>query len=150
MEVALLSSTTEVQLHRSSARRGARRAGTRFPKDRILTSQDQFWRTTQISGPESTVQHLLAELTRAGELVLVRKDLYWRGPSTPLGVSPPPVEALVSELVGTRDCCAMPTAREYESSEVCFTCFSDSAPDGQTHCIRGGGVGNIGGVGSSD
>jgi hypothetical protein len=101
-EVKLVSTTTGVQPHQSSARGGARRAGPRSPRDRILSSQDRFWRTNQISGPESTVQHLLAELTRADELVRVRKGLYWRGQSTPLGMSPPPVELLLSELVGTR------------------------------------------------
>jgi hypothetical protein len=156
-EVKLVSTTTGVQPHQSSARGGARRAGPRSPRDRILSSQDRFWRTNQISGPESTVQHLLAELTRADELVRVRKGLYWRGRSTPLGMSPPPVELLLSELVGTRgvgpssrDCCAMSPAREYGSSEICFTCFSDSAPYGQTHCIRGGLVGNVRWVGSRD
>jgi hypothetical protein len=53
-----------------------------------------------VSVGKSTRQHLLAELTRRGELLHVRRGLYWRGRKTPLGMSPPSPEALAERLVG--------------------------------------------------
>lgn len=67
-------------------------------RDRILRSSERMWRPEDLTGPRSTVQHLLTELTRAGELRRVRKGLYWRGRKTPLGMSPPPEGVVISEL----------------------------------------------------
>jgi hypothetical protein len=75
---------------------------TAAARNRVLASKDRFWRPTQLPGPASTVQHLLGDLTSAGDLVHVRKGLYWRGRQTPLGMSRPPVDALVRELAAGR------------------------------------------------
>lgn len=69
---------------------------------RILASRDRFWRASKLPGRRSTVQHLLTDLVRRGELRHVRKDLYWRGTRTALGVSPPPPDRITEELVGTK------------------------------------------------
>lgn len=69
---------------------------------RILRSRDRFWHPADLPGAQSTVQHLLTELTKEGELRRVRRGVYWRGTRTPLGMSPPPTDDLVSELVGGR------------------------------------------------
>jgi hypothetical protein len=68
-------------------------------RQRILASRHRFWRPTELSGPASTVQHLLAALTDDGELRRVRRGLYWRGVKTPLGMSPPPTDDLLHALV---------------------------------------------------
>lgn len=65
---------------------------------RVLRSQDRFWRPGDLAASGSTTQHLLAELVSAGELRRVRRGLYWRGGTSPLGMAPPPTEAIVNEL----------------------------------------------------
>jgi hypothetical protein len=66
----------------------------------ILDSSGRFWSVADLPGAPSTRQHLLAELAGCGELLHVRRGLYWRGRKTPLGMSPPSPEALVEKLVG--------------------------------------------------
>ena len=69
---------------------------------RVQRSANRFWRFTDFpQSSASTAQHLLADLAERGELIRVRKGLYWRGVQTPLGMSPPPPDALVRELVGS-------------------------------------------------
>lgn len=77
------------------------RARAQRHRRRILRSRNQFWRSADLLGPASTAQHLLNDLTEAGELRRLRKGLYWRGTKTPLGMSPPPTDALVRELAPT-------------------------------------------------
>lgn len=93
------------------SRRGAKRAApsrARAPsaaaaaKSAIVRSRERFWAPNELPGAQSTVQHLLAELTREGELRRVRRGLYWRGTKTPLGMSPPPTAALVAQLAPGR------------------------------------------------
>jgi hypothetical protein len=57
-----------------------------------------FWRPEELSSSASTKQHLLAELVDAGELRRIRRGLYWRGAKSPLGMAPPPTDALIAEL----------------------------------------------------
>jgi len=64
----------------------------------ILASKGRFWRPSELHLSPSTAQHVLADLVASGELRHVRKGLYWRGTKTPLGMSPPPTDALVSVL----------------------------------------------------
>lgn len=72
---------------------------SKITRAQVLRSRDRFWRPADLAGAQSTVQHLLTELTRQGELRRVRRGVYWRGTRTPLGMSPPPTDDLVSELV---------------------------------------------------
>jgi hypothetical protein len=72
----------------------------RRARELILGSSERFWSVADLPGASSTRQHLLAELTRRGELLHVRRGLYWRGRKTPLGMSPPSPEALAEKLVG--------------------------------------------------
>lgn len=86
---------------RTPTRREAR--GSRATLERrILASRDSFWQASKLPGGRSSVQHLLTDLVKRGELRHVRKDLYWRGIKTPLGMSPPPPDRITRELVGTR------------------------------------------------
>ncbi len=93
----------KVNLASRSVARAHRRAGSPIfrVKKQILHSRDRFWHANELPSSVSTSQRLLADLCRQGELVHVRKGLYWRGRSTPLGMSPPPPAALTKELVGT-------------------------------------------------
>lgn len=75
---------------------------TERAREAILGSSGRFWSAADLPGAQSTRQHLLAELTGQGELLHVRRGLFWRGRKTPLGMSPPPPEALVEKLVGKR------------------------------------------------
>jgi len=67
-------------------------------RERLLNSCNHFWHLEDIAGPLSTRKHLLAELVEDGELRHVRRGLYWRGTKSPLGMSPPPTDALIHEL----------------------------------------------------
>lgn len=71
-------------------------------RKKILASSERFWRPDEISGVPKTVHNALSDLVREGELKRVRRGLYWRGLKTPLGMSPPPEAALVSELLGNQ------------------------------------------------
>lgn len=77
------------------------RRGAQAVRQSLLDSRDRFWRINEIDAPASTVQHLVADLVRQGELRRIRRGLYWRGTKTPLGMSPPSPQALVLELIGT-------------------------------------------------
>jgi hypothetical protein len=81
--------------------RSCNRHGAQALRKSLLDSRDRFWRTSEIDAPASTVQHLLADLVSQGELHHIRKGLYWRGTRTPLGMSPPPPQALAVQLIGT-------------------------------------------------
>jgi hypothetical protein len=67
-------------------------------RQRIVRSRNRFWRPEEIAGAASTKKHLLADLVAEGDLRRVRRGLYWRGTKSPLGMSPPPTDALVREL----------------------------------------------------
>lgn len=82
------------------AHRQLDRAAATEARRAILTSAERFWRPTDLRLPASTSQHILTALVRGGELRRVRRGLYWRGTKTPLGMSPPPHDALISELTG--------------------------------------------------
>lgn len=67
-------------------------------RERILRSRDRFWRPQDLTGSPSTKQHLLADLVDEGELRRIRRGLYWRGRKSPLGMAPPPTDALIAQL----------------------------------------------------
>ncbi len=65
---------------------------------RVLASRDRFWRPEDLGVTGSTRLHVLADLVSDGELRRIRRGLYWRGTASPLGMTPPPTDALVREL----------------------------------------------------
>lgn len=67
-------------------------------RERILRSRDRFWGPEDLATSGSTTHHLLAELVDEGELRWIRRGLYWRGTKSPLGMAPPPTDALIAEL----------------------------------------------------
>ncbi|MGH8775340.1 MAG: hypothetical protein ACRDWI_09270 [Jiangellaceae bacterium] len=80
-----------------SAKTRDRRAPAR-ERELILRSRNRFWRPDDLSTAASTRQHLLAGLVDERELRRIRRGLYWRGKKSPLGMAPPPTNALVSQL----------------------------------------------------
>lgn len=71
-------------------------------RNRVRASRERFWRPEDFAGAPLTVAKALSRLEKAGELRRIRRGLYWRGASTPLGMAPPPALKLTKELVGTR------------------------------------------------
>lgn len=69
-------------------------------RGRVSRSRDRFWHPEDFDGPPEAVGKALARLTTAGELRRLRRGLYWRGRSTPLGMAPPPASRLATELIG--------------------------------------------------
>ncbi len=69
---------------------------------RVLASRERFWKPEDFVGAPLTVAKALSRLVEAGELRRIRRGLYWRGVTTPLGMAPPPTTKLTKELVGTR------------------------------------------------
>lgn len=67
-------------------------------REQILRSRNRFWRTDDLSTSGSTKQHLLADLVDEGGLRRIRRGLYWRGAESPLGMAPPPTDALIAEI----------------------------------------------------
>ena len=70
-------------------------------RHRVLRSRSRFWRPDDFEGSAEAVTQALSRLTRAGELRRTRRGLYWRGVSTPLGMSVPPVERIIKSVADT-------------------------------------------------
>lgn len=70
-------------------------------RNRVLRSRDRFWRPEDFAGSAEAVTQALSRLARAGELRRTRRGLYWRGVSTPLGMSAPPVERVIKSVADT-------------------------------------------------
>ncbi|MHB1089858.1 MAG: DUF6088 family protein, partial [Ilumatobacteraceae bacterium] len=51
-------------------------------------------------GSRSTVARALSRLADGGELVRVKRGLYWRGAKTPLGMAPPSSAAILRAVYG--------------------------------------------------
>lgn len=70
--------------------------------DRVLRSRDCFWRPSDFDGSPEAVVQALHRLRTSGELLHVRRGLYWRGTKTLLGMAPPPADALVKAVASER------------------------------------------------
>ncbi len=68
-------------------------------RKRVLHSRDRFWRPEDFDGSPDAVAQVLSRLARAGDLLRVRRGLYWRGTLTRLGMAPPPSDRLVYEVI---------------------------------------------------
>lgn len=72
-------------------------------RERVLASRNRFWRPGEFGDySPSAVTRALGRLTRSGELRHVRRGLYWRGTSTPLGMAPPPADYLAKALAPSK------------------------------------------------
>jgi hypothetical protein len=68
-------------------------------RERVSRSKNRFWRPADFSAAPRAVDAALYRLARDGELLRVRRGLYWRGINTIAGMSPPPEDVLAKELV---------------------------------------------------
>jgi len=68
-------------------------------RGRVRRSRDRFWHPEDFNGSPEAVGKALSRLTTTGELRRLRRGLYWRGRSTPLGMAPPPASRLATELI---------------------------------------------------
>lgn len=71
-------------------------------RDVVHSSRHRFWKPEDFSGAPLSVAKALSRLVERGELRRIRRGLYWRGATTPLGMAPPSAMRLAKELVGTR------------------------------------------------
>ena len=55
---------------------------------------------TDVGGSRSGVESAFSRLSAAGDVLRVRKGLYWKGTTTPLGMSPPRIDEIALELGG--------------------------------------------------
>ena len=53
-----------------------------------------------VDGSRSAVESAFSRLSAAGDVLRVRKGLYWKGTTTPLGMSPPRTEEVALQLGG--------------------------------------------------
>ncbi|MET3804271.1 hypothetical protein ABIB25_001257 [Nakamurella sp. UYEF19] len=67
---------------------------------RVLDSRKHFWHSSDFDAPPSTIEHILGALVGEGELIRVRKGLFWRGAMTLVGMSPPSPMELARQLAG--------------------------------------------------
>ena len=59
-----------------------------------------FVAVRELDGSRSAVESAFSRMTASGDILRVRKGLYWKGAPTALGMSPPRVEEVALELGG--------------------------------------------------
>lgn len=69
-------------------------------RTRVLPKANRYWTLDDLGDPTPTELRELSRLVAAGELVRVRRGLYWRGAMTPFGMSPPPEAPAARAIVG--------------------------------------------------
>ena len=62
--------------------------------------QRLFVAVRDVDGSRSAVESAFSRLAAAGDILRVRKGLYWKGATTALGMSPPRVEEVALKLGG--------------------------------------------------
>ena len=63
----------------------------------IRRSPNRFFRTAEFDGTRAAIEKALGRLVEDGELLRIRKGLYWRGARTPFGMAPPNPRTVVAE-----------------------------------------------------
>lgn len=70
-------------------------------KDRISKKPTRsFLSTSEFAGSTRAVECALSRLEAKGEIRRVHKGLYWKGPKTPLGITPPRPLAVALQVAG--------------------------------------------------
>jgi hypothetical protein len=59
-----------------------------------------FLHARRVPGPTGAIEAELSRLTRRGEILRVRKGLYWKGPKTRLGIATPAPQDIALEAAG--------------------------------------------------
>jgi hypothetical protein len=66
---------------------------------KVGRARRRFFRREDFEGPASAIDRELSRLAAAGELMRIRRGLYWRGPRTMLGMTPPTERELLNEVL---------------------------------------------------
>ena len=66
----------------------------------VFAARNRFFKVGDFGGSRSAVARTLSRLFNDGELVRVRRGLYWRGMKTPLGMSYPSATAILEAVYG--------------------------------------------------
>lgn len=64
----------------------------------VMAARSRFFTVDDFSGTRSTVARALSRLADDGEMVRVKRGLYWRGVKTPLGMAPPTSAAILGAV----------------------------------------------------
>ena len=72
----------------------------RSTRSYVTAARNRFFTVDDLPGPRSTVARALSRLADGGELVRVKRGLYWRGTKTPLGMAPPSSTAILLKVYG--------------------------------------------------
>jgi len=67
---------------------------------RVFAARNRFFKVGDFGGSHSAVARTLSRLLNDGELVRIRRGLYWRGMKTPLGMSYPSATATLEAVYG--------------------------------------------------
>jgi hypothetical protein len=67
---------------------------------KVKAAKNRFFTVEDFSGTRSAVARTLSRLEHEGEIVRVRRGLYWRGVKTPLGMSFPRTGLVLKEVYG--------------------------------------------------
>jgi hypothetical protein len=67
----------------------------------VLAGGARFWRSDEFDGSRRAVEHALSRLENDGELVHIRRGLYWRGRRTAFGMARPTVMDIARAVTET-------------------------------------------------
>jgi hypothetical protein len=67
---------------------------------RVLRSSNRLWRPEDFAGAANAVNHELRRLVDDGELVRLRRGLYWRGEKSRWGMTRTPSRSALREILG--------------------------------------------------
>lgn len=67
---------------------------------RVLGTPNRYWSLGDLDDPSAAELRELSRLVAAGELMRVRRGLYWRGVRTPFGMTPPDEVGSVRAVTG--------------------------------------------------
>jgi len=76
------------------------KTSVRSTRGYVTAARSRFFTVNDFAGPRSTVARALSRLADDGEIVRVKRGLYWRGAKTPLGMAPPSSAAILREVYG--------------------------------------------------
>lgn len=66
---------------------------------RVRQARQRFFEPGDFEAPAATVDRMLSRLASQDELIRVRRGLYWRGPKSLLGMTPPATSQILSHLL---------------------------------------------------
>lgn len=81
-------------------KRAISKDSAKSPRSYVTSTRNRFFNVDDFVGSRATVARALSRLADDGELVRVKRGLYWRGTKTPLGMSPPSSTSVLRAVYG--------------------------------------------------